>query len=164
MPPTTPPDTTSEVSEILTEMPRLVAQGMVYVIVAFVAVGLLWAHFSQVDVAISARGALDEQSMAEVKVLNKDMGLVEVGLPAKLKIDAYPFQTYGAVPAKVIAISPQVGGEDPNSFYRVTLEPQGKTIRVRGRSIPLRPGLALTAEIVTDHKTLLSILLEPFHK
>jgi multidrug efflux pump subunit AcrA (membrane-fusion protein) len=159
-----PPGTTqeSEVSEILSQVPPWVAQGMVYLIAAFVVAGLLIAHFSPVDVTVNARGTLNEKLEAEVKVLNKDIGRMEVGLPARLKIDAYPFQQYGAVPAKVAAIAAKAAGEDAHSYYQVTLAPATSVIPARGRQIALRDGLTLTAEIVTDRKTLLSMLLEPF--
>jgi multidrug efflux pump subunit AcrA (membrane-fusion protein) len=152
----------SEVSEILSQAPPWAPQGMVYLIVAFVAAGLLVANWSMVDVSIAARGALNEKLEAEVKVLNKDIGLVEAGLPAKLKIDAYPFQQYGVVGAKVVSIAPKAAGEDPHSFYQVTLAPAGTTVLAHGKQVALRDGLTLTAEIVTDRKSLLSMLLEPF--
>jgi len=159
-----PRDTASEVSAILTEMPWWVVQGAAYLILAFVGAVLLCAHFSAVDVAVSGRGFLDAQSIAEVRVTNKDIGLIEEGLPAKIKFDAYPFQDYGVVEAKVIAIAPGTPDAEGNSFYHVTLQPQRTTIAVKGKTVPLRAGLSLTAEILTDRKTLLSILLEPFHR
>ena len=152
----------SEVSEILSQVPPWVAQGMVYLIVVLVAAGLLIANWSMVDVSITARGALNEKLEAEVKVLNKDIGLIEPGLPAKLKIDAYPFQQYGVVPAQITAIAAKASGEDPHSFYQVTLAPASATVQAHGKPVALRDGLSLTAEIVTDRKSLLSILLEPF--
>ena len=152
----------SEVSEILSQVPPWVAQGMVYLIVTFVAAGLLIANWTAVDVSVNARGALNDRQEAEVKVANKDIGLMEVGLPAKLKIDAYPYQKYGTVAAKVVAIAPKAAGEDPRSFYQVTLAPASATILAHGKPVALRDGLTLTAEIVTDRKTLLSMLLEPF--
>jgi hypothetical protein len=48
--------------------------------------------------------------------------------------------------------------------YKVKLEPERTTILVRGRRRPLRDGLTVTAEIVTDRQTLLSMLLRPFQK
>jgi hypothetical protein len=152
----------SEVSEILSQVPPWVAQGMVYLIVTFVAAGLLVANWTPVDVSVNARGALNEKLQAEVKVANRDIGLVEVGLPAKLKIDAYPYQHYGTVQAKVVAIAPKAAGEDPRSFYQVTLAPAATWVVAHGKQVALRDGLTLTAEIVTDRKSLLSMLLEPF--
>src|SRR5436190_2048877 len=36
---------TPEVSDVLTEMPRWAARGLLYLLIAFVGVGLMWAHF-----------------------------------------------------------------------------------------------------------------------
>src|SRR5205085_9477594 len=52
--------------------------------------------------------------------------------------DSDSFQQYGAVTAKVIAISPKAGGEDPNSFYHVTIEPPTAAIQVHGKPVALR--------------------------
>jgi len=146
-----------EVSEVLGEMPSWIARGLLYLIVAFVAAVLLWAHFSPVDVVVTARGRLVGDRV-EAIVRNKDIGLIEPGFAARLKFDAYPFQDFGTVPAQVATIEPD--GLD----YKVMLAPERTSIQVRGRSTPLRSGLTLTAEIVTDHSTLLSLLAAPFRR
>ena len=146
-----------EVSEVLGEMPSWVARGLLYLLIAFVAMVLVWANFSPVDVVVTARGRL-AGDMVEATVRNKDIGLIEPGLPAKLKIDAYPFQDFGVVPAKVISIEP-AGGE-----YKVMLAPERTTINVHGKRKQLLPGLTLTADIVTDHRSLLSLLATPFRR
>jgi len=150
-------DPAPEVSEVLGEMPSWIARGLLYLLIVFVAAVLLWAHYSPVDVVVTARGRLAGDTVIAT-VRNKDIGLIELGLPAKLKIDAYPFQDFGVVPAKVTAI------ESEGSDYKVLLTPERTTIDVHGRSKPLRPGLTLTADIVTDHRTLLSLLAAPFRR
>jgi multidrug efflux pump subunit AcrA (membrane-fusion protein) len=46
----------------------------------------------------------------------------------------------------------------------VIIAPQQTGIAARGREIPLRAGLSVTAEIITERKSVLSLLLEPFRK
>jgi multidrug efflux pump subunit AcrA (membrane-fusion protein) len=158
------PQNTSEVSDVLTEMPRWAARGLLYLIVAFVAVTLVWAHFSIVDVTVSARGMLAGDT-AEAFVRNRDIGHIETGLPAKLKLDAYPFQDFGALPATVASIaSDAVHDDELGSVYKVRLTPGTNPIRKHGRPVELRNGLTLTADIVTDRRTMLSILLDPFRR
>jgi len=155
---------TPEVSDVLTEMPRWIARVLLYLIVAFVAVVLIWAHFSVVDVTVSARGVLNGSS-AEALVRNRDIGRIEPGLPAKLKIDAYPFQDFGVLPATVASIaSDAVHDHEVGSAYKVILTPGTNPITKRGRPVELRNGLTLTADIVTDRRTILSILLDPFRR
>jgi len=103
--------------------------------------------------------------LVEALVPNKDIAFIEKGLPAKLKFDAFPFQDYGAVEGTVIEVSPDAQiDKDSQSFYKVTIAPQKTEIATRDKNIPLRTGMTLTAEIVTERKSILSLILEPFRK
>jgi hemolysin D len=103
--------------------------------------------------------------LVEARVPNKDIAFIEKGLPAKLKFDAFPFQDYGTVEGTVVEVSPDAQlDKELGSFYKVTIAPKQTTIAAKGRNIPLRPGLALTAEIVTERKSILNLMLEPFRK
>ena len=69
------------------------------------------------------------------------------------------------VEGTVIEVSPDAQvNKDSQSFYKVTIAPQKTEIAARGKNIPLRTGLTLTAEIVTERKSILSFILEPFRK
>jgi hemolysin D len=116
----------------------------------------------QVIATISPRGA---RLLVEAHMQNKDIAFIEKGLPAKLKIDAFPFQDYGIVDGTVIEVSPDAQTDkDSNSFYKVMIAPRQTEINAKGKSMPLRPGLALTAEVVTERKSILSLILEPFRE
>lgn len=101
--------------------------------------------------------------VVEARVPNKDIAFVEKGLPAKLKFDAFPFQDYGSVAGTIIDVSPDAQTDkEQGSFYKVMIAPELTTILVKGKAVPLRLGLALTAEIITERKTVLAQFLEPF--
>jgi multidrug efflux pump subunit AcrA (membrane-fusion protein) len=105
------------------------------------------------------------QLIVEALVPNKDIAFIEKGLPAKLKFDAFPFQDYGIVEGTVIDVSPDAQVDKAlGSFYKVTIAPGKREIAAKGKNVPLRPGLAVTAEIITERKSILSLLLEPFRK
>lgn len=103
--------------------------------------------------------------VVEVLVPNKDIAFIEQGLPVKLKFDAFPYQDYGTVEGRVTYVSPDAQvDKEAGSFYKVNIAPKQTAINARGRSIPLRPGLAVTANIITERKSILSLLFEPFRK
>lgn len=104
--------------------------------------------------------------LVEAQVPNKDIAFLEKGLPAKLKFDAFPFQDYGSVPGRIIDISPDAQQDEKLgvSYYKVMIAPEQANINAKGKIMPLRPGLALTAEIITERKSILSVILEPFRK
>jgi len=101
----------------------------------------------------------------EAHVPNKDIAFIEKGMPAKLKFDAFPFQDYGIIDGTVIEISPDAETDkDSSSFYKVMIAPRQTEITAQGKSVTLRPGLTLSADIVTERKSILALILEPLRK
>ena len=43
---------------------------------------------------------------------NQDIGFIKVGMSARVKVDAYPFQQFGSVPARIQQITPDVNNKD----------------------------------------------------
>ena len=100
--------------------------------------------------------------VAEVAIANKDVGFVGAGQPVEIKVEAFPFTRYGAVPGKLEHLSSDaVQDEKRGLIYtaRVTLD--RATIMRDGRAIPLTPGMAVTADIRTGRRSLASYLLSP---
>jgi membrane fusion protein len=56
------------------------------------------------------------------------------------------------------------GEEGQSTFYKIIITTPQSAIFAHGKNVPLRPGLALTVELVTERKSLLALLLEPFRK
>lgn len=102
--------------------------------------------------------------LVEARLANKDVAFIERGLPVKLKFDAFPFQDYGTVAGSVIDVSSDARIDKEGSYYLVTIAPQQTEITAKGKRLALRPGLAVTAEIVTERKSILNLLLEPFRQ
>jgi multidrug efflux pump subunit AcrA (membrane-fusion protein) len=103
--------------------------------------------------------------IVDVQVPNARIGLIRRGALVKIKLDAFPFQDYGSLSGKVFDISADARGEDRNqSFYRVLVAPDSKRTERRGRASSMRPGLSVTAEIVTERRSVLDILLAPIRK
>ena len=112
----------------------------------------------QAGEAVSSIAPAGVRLVVEAHVSNRDMTFIETGLPARLKFDAFPYQDYGVVTGQVVTVSPDAKEDrDHNSFYKVTILPSGQPFS-------MRPGLTLSAEIVTEHRTVMSLILEPFRK
>jgi hemolysin D len=109
---------------------------------------------------------------------NRETGFLRVGLPAKLKFDAYPFQDYGLIPGKVNWISPT---SDPSpsadaasvvpspsapksNRFTVEIELAQTTIQAKGKAIALKAGQTATAEIIIRQRRVLDLFLDPFRK
>jgi HlyD family secretion protein len=99
---------------------------------------------------------------------SQESGFLRVGMPVKLKFDAYPFQDYGVLEGKLRWISPD---------SKVVETPQGKlenfeleielpkaAIPTRNRWIFLTPGQTATAEVIVRKRRLIDFVIDPFKK
>ncbi len=97
-----------------------------------------------------------------------ESGFLKVGLPVKLKFDAYAFQDYGVIPGHLRWISPD---------SKLVETPQGKiesfelevslaqtAILDRNKYITLTPGQTATAEVVVRQRRVIDFIIDPFKK
>jgi hemolysin D len=102
---------------------------------------------------------------AEVTLENKDIGYVQSGQAAAVKLETFNFTRYGAVPATVTQLSADaVMDEKRGPLYTATLTLSSRTLRVDGRDVPLAPGMALSAEIKTGKRRVIEYLLSPLQQ
>lgn len=94
---------------------------------------------------------------------NRDAGFVKVGMPVKVKLDAYPYQDYGIVTGKITSISPDSKPHEQfGAVYQVEVELDRNHITEKGRLIEFKAGQTATAEIIIRRRRIVDILLEPF--
>ncbi len=87
---------------------------------------------------------------------NKDVAFVKQDIPARVKIDAYPYRQFGTIPAKVVRLYPVPG----KALFAVRLELEKTTIKVRGQEVKLRPGLTVEADLLTEKQRILRIIMK----
>lgn len=104
----------------------------------------------------------DAQVMAEVTLENKDIGFVNAGQPAAIKLETFPYTRYGTVAATVKTVTADaVNDEKRGAIFPVTLSLDATTIDVDGKTIKLSPGMNVTAEIKTGKRRVIEYLLSP---
>ena len=97
----------------------------------------------------------------EITVANEDIGFIEEELDIKYKFDAFPFTDYGTIKGSVAAISPSAVEDRVRGFvYRVQGTLPKKHFEIKDKQYPIRAGMTATAELVTERKTILSILFK----
>ena len=116
-------------------------------------------------------------------VTNRDIGFVQAGQEVEVKVDTFNFTKYGLIQGRVINISQdsikRQKPVDPSKDKSVgassgSSEPQGQEMvyaarialdrtqmQVEGKLVTLAPGMAVTVEIKTGTRTVLSYLLSP---
>lgn len=105
---------------------------------------------------------LEDKLVVEAKVRPADIAFIHPEQAAVVKFSAYDFAIYGGLAAKVTHISPDtVADEEGNSFYEVKLETERNYLGESANPLRIIPGMQVTVDIVTGHKTVLDYLLKP---
>lgn len=165
---------------------------------------LAWACIGEVNIVAVAEGKIvpsgrakviqaptgDLGSIGVVKSIaveamlqNKDIGFVEDGMEAVIKLETFPFTRYGTIPGRVVTVSSDAierssasspstdsgegrgGGAGPAGlFYSTRIALERTTIDVDGKTVNLTPGMAATVEIKTGKRKLIEFVLSPLLK
>ncbi|MDB9491612.1 HlyD family efflux transporter periplasmic adaptor subunit [Dolichospermum circinale CS-534/05] len=95
-------------------------------------------------------------------------GFVKVGMPVKIKFDAYPFQEYGILSGRITWISPnskiQENSANRLETYEVDIALENPYIQVGNKQIPLTPGQTASAEAIIRQRRVIDFVLDPFKK
>ncbi len=98
---------------------------------------------------------------AKVFVANKDIGFIKSGQDAKIRVDAFPFTSYGELTGKISSIGADVLEPDATAdYYRypVSINLDKSYLKPNGRKIPLRSGMAITTNLKLRDKRLISLI------
>lgn len=108
---------------------------------------------------------LDDTLIVEARVRPADIAYLRPDQKAIIKISAYDFSIYGGLSAKLERISADtIRDEEGESFYHVYLRTEENALHHRGETLPIIPGMTVTAEILTGEKSVLDYLLKPILK
>ncbi|MBR8836521.1 MAG: HlyD family efflux transporter periplasmic adaptor subunit [Stigonema ocellatum SAG 48.90 = DSM 106950] len=103
---------------------------------------------------------------AQIPIQNS--GFLKVGMPVKIKFDAYPFQDYGIVPGEVRWISPdskhQQTSSDNIETFELDITLKQLYIESGNKRISLAPGQTATAEVIIRQRSVIDYMLDPFKK
>jgi hemolysin D len=125
----------------------------------------------------------DSHIEVEAMVLNRDIGFVHAGQDAEIKVDAFNFNRYGLIEGKVMSVSPDSitrerpadqskskdsGAEQESSepsnqelVYAARISLSRTKMQIDDNPVDLSPGMAVTVEIKTGSRRIISYLLSP---
>jgi hemolysin D len=108
---------------------------------------------------------------------NKKTGFIKVGLPTRLKFDAYPFQDYGILKGRISWISPTSTQVPPSSAvtplansansasnFEIEVALEQPFVQIQGKAVALKAGQTATAEVIVRQQRVLDLFLAPFRK
>jgi adhesin transport system membrane fusion protein len=107
--------------------------------------------------------------LVEVRIKPKDIGFIQTGQVAEIKLNGYDFNIYGGLEGKVSFISPDAMSSDNDKsgeggYYRVVVAAERNNLRSKGKPLPVIPGMTAQAEVKTGERSVLSYLLRPMMK
>jgi adhesin transport system membrane fusion protein len=112
----------------------------------------------------------DDDMIIEVKVNPVDIGLLEIGLPVSISLDAFDYSIYGTLAGSLIYISSdtlveEVSGQS-QTYYRVNVQIDNDALIANPRlaNVELKPGMTVNASIRTGKRTVLRYLLKPINR
>jgi hemolysin D len=98
----------------------------------------------------------------EATVENKDIGFINAGQIAALKIETFPYTRYGYLYGRVLSISSDaVSDEKKGLVYHARIKLESDRLWVDSKWIRLSPGMAVTAEIKTGKRRMIDYVLSP---
>ena len=125
----------------------------------------------------------------EAMIQNQDIGFVNPGQEAVIKIEAFPFTRYGSISGKVARVSRDAveerdalamadpvqaarpggasggaGSKGPSLVFPATVRLEKSTINVDGKEIALSPGMLVTVEILTGQRRAIDYVLAPLRE
>jgi hemolysin D len=103
-----------------------------------------------------------ENLEVEAWILNRDIGFVEEGQAAEVKIETFPFTKYGTIDADVIDVSNDAITDEKNGLvYAARVLLQKSAIKLEAKRVNLVPGMAVTVEVKTGTRRLIEFVLSP---
>src|SRR5688572_2019037 len=124
----------------------------------------------------------DDSLVVEAAVQNRDVGFISEGQTVRVKVEAFNFTLYGLIEGKVLSVTRDAVQQSNDSKNKGNNQNEGDPAATEGQSGPvymarialdqdwmmtengkvqLTPGMAVTAEIQTGERRLISYLLSP---
>jgi membrane fusion protein, hemolysin D len=124
-------------------------------------VGGIVTPAQELMVIVPQNGQLEIEAYVE----NKDIGFVQEGQVAAIKLDAFPFTKFGTLEGEIINLSDDaVTDDDKGLIYKARVSLKQKNMQVEGKLVRLSPGMAVSVEIKTGQRRLIEFFLAPLMK
>jgi hemolysin D len=130
---------------------------------------------------------VDRNLEIEAMVSNRDIGFVEPGQAVEIKVATFNFTRYGLLQGSVLSVSHDAVGKDElqdsakdkgqlgaaaatppadeqGPVYAARISLDRTAMQVEDRHVNLAPGMAVTAEIKTGERRIISYLLSPLSR
>lgn len=110
---------------------------------------------------VPADATLSAQAFLE----NKDIGFIEEGDSAEIKIHTFPFTDYGVINSVVHKVTQDAIENEQGVFlFKIMLDLEKSIIETGSNTYGLRPGMTITSEINIGKRKIIDYFLSPISK
>jgi len=104
----------------------------------------------------------DQALEIEAALENKDIGFVNPGQEAEIKVETFPYTRYGTLHGEVTHVSSDaINDEKRGLIYAARIKLPQTTMAVGNKHVNLAPGMAVTVEIKTGTRRVAEYFLSP---
>lgn len=109
----------------------------------------------------------------EMYALSNSVAFLEPGRPVTIRYASFPYQKYGkhagtirtvsrsASDSQTLQIPGEISGQAREPVYKVRVTPEQSSVIVDGRTMPLKPGMQVSATVELEHERLYQKILAP---
>lgn len=98
----------------------------------------------------------------EAMLPNKDIGFVNPGQDAEVKVETFPFTKYGTLHGRITQVSSDaIQDEKLGLIYSTRVKMDKDTLQVENKTVRLTPGMAVTVEVKTGTRRVIEYFLSP---
>lgn len=105
-----------------------------------------------------------KENVLEVEAMlpNKEIGFVNPGQDAEVKVETFPFTKYGTLHGTITQVSSDaIQDEKLGLIYSTRVKLAKDTIQVENKTVRLTPGMAVTVEVKTGTRRVIEYFLSP---
>jgi hemolysin D len=112
---------------------------------------------------IAAITPKDTRKVLELEIDERDRAFLEVGMPVRIKVSAFPYQRYGSLTGELEYIAPatNVNPQSKKIVYKARVGLETDYFSVNKVHIPVHFGMTAKAEIVVRKRRLVDLALDP---
>lgn len=103
-----------------------------------------------------------QQLEAQAVLENKDIGFINAGQAAAVKIETFNYTKYGLIDGQVSTVSlDAIPDEKLGLVYQARVKLKQNQMHIDGKSVQLAPGMAVSVEVKTGQRRIIEYFLSP---
>ncbi len=109
---------------------------------------------------------VDDELLVETKISTRDVGHLQAGQKAAVKVASYDFVRFGSIEGELTRISATtyVDEKENTPYYKGWIRLQQPYVGYNPEENRILPGMTVQSDIITGDKTLLEYLLKPIQR